>query len=65
MCSDLQTLIPEREKGKKGRKRGKKEKKRGEKKRREERERRGALFDKNVMLVSSTARTTKRWILAT
>jgi hypothetical protein len=40
-------------KGKKERKGGKKEKKRGEKREREEWERRGALFEKNVMLISS------------
>jgi hypothetical protein len=57
--------------GRKGEEEGREEreerKERGERKEREreERERRGALFEKNVMLVSSTARTTMRWILAT
>ena len=46
---------------------GERRKKRREKKGREERGKRasrGALLEKKVMLVSSTARTTMRWIIA-
>jgi hypothetical protein len=54
--------------GRRGERREEREKReRGEKREREreERERRGALFEKNVRLVSSTARTTMRCVLAT
>ena len=59
---DLQMLIPGGEKGEKGRKRGEEREKRREE--RGKRASRGALLEKKVMLVSSTARTTMRWIIA-